>query len=108
MKALQEELAALRAQNAAVHNYVPHTRTEEETRRTIIDIDLRAMGWTFDVDCMREVPVIGLPNGSGKGFADYVLYEITSSSRSSRRKKHRSAPRRDASRHGSIQTVLSR
>ena len=74
MKALQEELAALRAQNAAAHNYVPHTRTEEETRRTIIDIDLRAMGWTFDVDCMREVPVIGLPNGSGKGFADYVLY----------------------------------
>ena len=74
MKALQEELAALRAQNAAAHNYVPHTRTEEETRRTIIDIDLRAMGWTFDVDCMREVPVIGLPNASGKGFADYVLY----------------------------------
>ena len=74
MKALQEELAALRAQNAAAHSYVPHTRTEEETRRTIIDIDLRAMGWTFDVDCMREVPVIGLPNGSGKGFADYVLY----------------------------------
>lgn len=74
MKSLQEELAALRAQNAAAHSYVPHTRTEEETRRTIIDIDLRAMGWTFDVDCMREVPVIGLPNGSGKGFADYVLY----------------------------------
>ena len=74
MKSLQEELAALRAQNAAAHSYVPHTRTEEETRRTIIDIDLRAMGWTFDVDCMREVPVIGLPNDSGKGFADYVLY----------------------------------
>lgn len=74
MKALQEELAALRAQNAAAHSYAPQTRTEEETRRTIIDIDLRAMGWTFDVNCMREVPVIGLPNGSGKGFADYVLY----------------------------------
>lgn len=74
MEKLQEELAALRAQNAAAHSYAPHTRTEEETRRTIIDIDLRAMGWTFDVDCMREVPVIGLPNGSGKGFADYVLY----------------------------------
>lgn len=67
MKALQEELAALRAQNAAAHSYVPHTRTEEETRRTIIDIDLRAMGWTFDVDCMREVPVDRTAERLGQG-----------------------------------------
>lgn len=75
MDALRAELSQLRAQNAAVRTTPPaQPETEEETRRTIIDIDLRAMGWTFDVDCMREVPVIGLPNGSGKGFADYVLY----------------------------------
>ena len=74
MKSLQEELARLRTQNTAERSYVPHVKTEDETRRTIIDLDLKAMGWTFDVDCMREVPVIGMPSTSGKGFADYVLY----------------------------------
>ena len=109
MKSLQEELEALRAQNAAAHSYVPHTRTEEETRRTIIDIDLRAMGWTFDVDCMREEPVIGLPNDSGKGFADYVLYGRDHKPLAVvEAKKHRSTPRRGASRRGSMQTVSNR
>ena len=74
MKSLREELARLRTQNTAARSYVPHVKTEDETRRTIIDVDLKAMGWTFDVDCMREVPVIGMPSTSGKGFADYVLY----------------------------------
>lgn len=100
MKILQDELARLRAQNAAERSYVPHDKTEDETRRTIIDIDLKAMGWTFDADCMREVPVIGMPSASGKGFADYVLYGAN----------HRrpSAPRQAANRQNSMPTALSR
>ena len=49
--------------------------TEAETRRCLIDIDLKAMGWTFGVDCKTEVEVFGLTTTqSGAGFADYVLF----------------------------------
>ncbi len=48
--------------------------TEAETRRSIIDVDLRTMGWTFGVDCIEELEVFGLPNTpSGTGFVDYIL-----------------------------------
>jgi type I restriction enzyme R subunit len=48
--------------------------TEAETRRTIIDIDLKTMGWTIGADCIEELEIFGLPNTqSGSGFADYVL-----------------------------------
>lgn len=48
--------------------------TEAETRRSIIDVDLKTMGWTIGVDCIEELELFGLPNTpSGSGFADYVL-----------------------------------
>ena len=48
--------------------------SEAETRRSLIDIDIKAMGWKFGVDCIEEVEIFGLPNTpSGTGFADYVL-----------------------------------
>ena len=48
--------------------------TEAETRRSIIDVDLRTMGWTFGVDCIEELEIFGLPSTpSGTGFVDYVL-----------------------------------
>lgn len=75
LASMRDELARLRATHAAARTVPPPPpETEAETRRTIIDIDLRAMGWTFDADCIREVPVIGLPTDSGKGYVDYVLY----------------------------------
>ena len=32
------------------------------------------MGWTFGKDCVEELPVVGMPNDSGIGKVDYVLY----------------------------------
>ncbi len=77
MADLKEELAELRKKNEAAHEFTVSsaaTKNEEETRRTIIDVDIKTMGWTFDVDCMTEVAVIGMPSESGQGRADYVLY----------------------------------
>lgn len=52
----------------------PKESTEAETRRSIIDVDLRSMGWTFGVDCIEELEVFGLESTyTGTGYADYVL-----------------------------------
>ena len=77
MTNLKAELAELRKKNEAAHEFAVSAaaaKTEEETRRTIIDIDLKEMGWTLGVDCIAEAQVIGMPSDSGEGRADYVLY----------------------------------
>lgn len=56
--------------------------SEAETRRRFIDLMLREAGWdVVDTEgdivsgkaCV-EVEVDGMPNGAGKGYADYVLF----------------------------------
>ena len=77
MANLKAELAELRKKNEAAHEFAVSAaaaKTEEETRRTIIDIDIKEMGWTLGVDCIAEAQVIGMPSDSGEGRADYVLY----------------------------------
>lgn len=77
MAHLKAELAELRKKNEAAHEFAASAvaaKTEEDTRRTIIDVDLKEMGWTFGVDCIPEVQVVGMPSVSGDGRADYVLY----------------------------------
>ena len=74
---LKAQLAELRKKNEAAHEFsvsAAAVKTEEDTRRTIIDVDLKEMGWKFGVDCIPEVQVIGMPSDSGEGRADYVLY----------------------------------
>lgn len=74
---LKEELAALRKKNEAAHEFeasAAASKTEEDTRRTIIDVDIKEMGWIFGTDCLTEVSVVGMPSTSGEGRADYVLY----------------------------------
>lgn len=53
--------------------------SETETRRRYIDADLEASGYIFDdsrrKNCIeREYPVTGMPNASGTGFVDYVIW----------------------------------
>jgi len=77
MANLKKELSELRKKNEAAHEFAVSAaaaKTEAITRRAIIDVDLKEMGWTFGVDCFREVQVIGMPTDSGEGRADYVLY----------------------------------
>ena len=72
LEALRERLAAIKAENEAV----PETRdwNEAATRRLIIDLALQRAGWPLDRQHDREYEVTGMPNRSGVGNADYVLW----------------------------------
>ena len=56
--------------------------SEAETRRRFIDLMLREAGWevleaegeVVGGKACIEIEVDGMPNGAGKGYADYVLY----------------------------------
>ena len=78
LAAKDAEIAALQAQIKAAQdaNRTPDDRdyNEAETRRHIIDVLLREAGWTLTDPRDREYPVTGLPNQSGQGFVDYVLW----------------------------------
>ena len=72
LEALRERLAAIKAENETV----PETRDWDEstTRRLIIDLALQRAGWPLDREHDREYEVTGMPNPSGLGYADYVLW----------------------------------
>ncbi|MGE9294633.1 MAG: DEAD/DEAH box helicase family protein, partial [Puniceicoccales bacterium] len=72
LAALQEQLAMVKAAN--VDQPDPHDYSEDETRRYLIDIDLRRAGWPLDQPRDREYEVTGMPNSKGVGYVDYVLW----------------------------------
>ena len=72
LEALRERLAAIKAENEAVPE--THDWNEDMTRKLIIDLDLERAGWPLDREQNREYEVTGMPNESGIGYADYVLW----------------------------------
>ena len=73
VKKLRGEMAAMRHENQRKRNYSIDRRSEADTRKSIIDVDIKSMGWVFKKDCREEYPVVGMPNDSGTGSVDYVL-----------------------------------
>ena len=77
---LEAEIAALRAEFAKVKaasakTADTHDYNEAETRDAFIDILLGEVGWTFTKPGHdTEYPVKGMPNESGDGYVDYVLW----------------------------------
>ena len=69
---LQAEIAAIKQANAAAPD--THDYNEEETRDAFIDLLLREAGWALDQKRDREFPVTGMPNTTGEGLVDYVLW----------------------------------
>jgi type I restriction enzyme, R subunit len=67
------EIAATKRANAAIadtHNY-----DEAATRDAFIDLLLHEAGWALDQPGRdTEFPVTGMPNKTGQGFVDYVLW----------------------------------
>ena len=66
------EVAEAKQQNSARpddHNY-----SEAETRDYFIDLLLKEAGWALANPQDREFPVTGMPNNTGEGFVDYVLW----------------------------------
>ena len=78
VKSLSAEMEQLKQKNTESRTFSPKPISEYETRKTLIDVDLKAAGWTFGKDCLAGVAVVGMPisshNPNGNGFVDYVLY----------------------------------
>ncbi|MFA5819259.1 MAG: DEAD/DEAH box helicase family protein [Bacteroidales bacterium] len=58
----------------------PVSYNEEETRILLIDLTIAEAGWMihnntgYKSQCVREFPVTGMPNETGDGYVDYVLW----------------------------------
>ena len=81
LDALIKENAELKAQLTARREtqqptYVPKPLelSEYKTRKLYIDSMLTDAGWVEGKNWINEVPLPGMPNKSGTGYADYVLY----------------------------------
>lgn len=73
-KKLREENKIRRLENEKKRNFSVSEISEAETREQYIDLDLEMKGWKFGENCLKEVKVSNMPNSSGVGFVDYVLY----------------------------------
>ena len=72
--ALKEELTARRAEQQQTYVPKPLDLSEYKTRKLYIDTMLTDAGWTEGKDWLNEVKLPGMPNKSEVGYADYVLY----------------------------------
>lgn len=72
LKAQQAQITAVKEKNYTVKD--PHNYNEAETRLYLIDVFLKEAGWQLDQPEVREYEVRGMPNSSGKGYVDYVLW----------------------------------
>ena len=74
-KSLREQLTARREEQQ--HTYVPKPLdlSEYKTRKIYIDTMLLDAGWTEGKNWINEVELLGMPNKSEVGYADYVLYD---------------------------------
>lgn len=71
---LRKELTEKRKLNTENYDFKIDKISESETRKRYIDLELKLSGWDFDKDVCEEVRVEGMPNKSGIGRVDYVLY----------------------------------
>ncbi|MEI6359060.1 MAG: DEAD/DEAH box helicase family protein [Synechococcus sp. ELA619] len=70
---LRQEVTALRKANQAAEKPEPDL-TEFATRKLYIDLYLEHAGWLHGQSCTHEHEVQGMPNATGTGFVDYVLW----------------------------------
>lgn len=73
---LQEKLSHNKNKNHenSFVNFEIDPITEALTRKEFIDVDLELAGWKLNKNVLFEVQLEGMPNYSGTGYADYVLY----------------------------------
>ncbi len=71
---LRRKMANERKSNVQKREYHIDKISEAETRKKFIDVALKESGWSIGSNCTIEEPVTGMPNPSGTGFVDYVLW----------------------------------
>ncbi|MCX5954544.1 MAG: DEAD/DEAH box helicase family protein [Cyanobacteria bacterium] len=70
---LRQEITTLRRANEAAARPEPDL-SEFDTRRSYIDFYIEEAGWVHGQSCTHEHEVQGMPNATGTGFVDYVLW----------------------------------
>ena len=68
------KMTAARQNNTQHRTFNVDSISEAETRSKYIDVELKLAGWNISTDCLEEVEVTGMPNATGLGYVDYVLY----------------------------------
>ena len=71
---LRKKMAKERKSNTQRREYNIDKISEAETRKKFIDVELKEAGWNIDVNCTVEEKVTGMPNPTGVGYVDYVLW----------------------------------
>ncbi len=71
---LIKKLTEKRKANTENYDFKIDEISEFETRKRYIDVELKLAGWDFNKDIGEEIEVNGMPNHSGLGKVDYVLY----------------------------------
>ncbi|KNF09942.1 type I restriction enzyme EcoKI R protein [Gottschalkia purinilytica] len=71
---LRKKITAKRIENGQHRDFKVDEISEFKTRKMYIDLELQLAGWNIGTDCREEIEVQGMPNSSGVGFVDYVLY----------------------------------
>lgn len=71
---LRDELTARREENSQTYTPKPLEISEYKTRKLYIDSMLVDAGWNEGKDWINELELDGMPNKTGKGYADYVLF----------------------------------
>ena len=71
---LRRSLAAKKEENRSRGQFKNNDITEYKTRKLYIDLEIELAGWYIGKNCIEEFEVSGMPNDTGKGFADYVLF----------------------------------
>ena len=71
---LRQKMAAERKAHTRTRTFNVDSISEAETRKHYIDIALAEAGWIIDRNCTVEEEVTGMPNPTGLGYVDYVLW----------------------------------
>lgn len=71
---LRKQMAEERKNHVQSREFHVDAISEKETRRRYIDLALKEAGWQIGSNCTVEEPVRGMPNSSGTGYVDYVLW----------------------------------
>ena len=71
---LRNRMASQRIHNNQTRVFHVDKISEAQTRRRYIDVELKEAGWVVGSNCTEEELVTGMPNATGTGYVDYVLW----------------------------------
>lgn len=71
---LRKQMANQRSYNSQTREFHVDKISEAQTRKKYIDVALKESGWVIGKNVTEEEPVTGMPNSTGTGYVDYVLW----------------------------------